>query len=188
MQLKTALSAILKPESFSYSVHRGFFFFQLFCYSSYTIENDKEVKNKQMFHQHLCRLELSINTGSFCGKQPSTLVTLLLQFCKGENVSYIFRPSLKHLLCSVCACLIWLQFSLLSEMRGVVSAQDLERFDALVLRREIEALKARQGAAGGTAVHTDSFSMVSYPDTLASSSGSYVTSTTLSSARVRGPV
>lgn len=73
-------------------------------------------------------------------------------------------------------------------MRGLVSAQDLERFDALVLRREIEALKARQGAAGGTALHTDSFSMVSYPDTLASSSGSYVTSTTLSSARVSGTV
>ncbi|XP_053505463.1 whirlin isoform X1 [Ictalurus furcatus] len=75
------------------------------------------------------------------------------------------------------------KFSLLSEMRGLVSAQDLENFDALVLRREIEALKARQGAAGGAALHTDSFSMVSYPDTLASSSGSYMTSTTLSSAR-----
>ncbi|XP_058272455.1 whirlin isoform X2 [Hemibagrus wyckioides] len=75
------------------------------------------------------------------------------------------------------------KFSLLSEMRGLISAQDLEHFDALVLRREIEALKARQGAAGGAALHTDSFSMVSYPDTLASSSGSYVTSTTLSSAR-----
>ncbi|KAK3555452.1 hypothetical protein QTP86_016099 [Hemibagrus guttatus] len=75
------------------------------------------------------------------------------------------------------------KFSLLSEMRGLISAQDLERFDAMVLHREIEALKARQGAAGGAALHTDSFSMVSYPDTLASSSGSYVTSTTLSSAR-----
>ncbi|GAA6097071.1 whirlin isoform X2 [Tachysurus ichikawai] len=75
------------------------------------------------------------------------------------------------------------KFSLMSEMRGLISAQDLERFDALVLRKEIEALKARQGAAGGAALHTDSFSMVSYPDTLASSSGSYMTSTTLSSAR-----
>ncbi|XP_060746859.1 whirlin isoform X2 [Tachysurus vachellii] len=75
------------------------------------------------------------------------------------------------------------KFSLMSEMRGQISAQDLERFDALVLRKEIEALKARQGAAGGAALHTDSFSMVSYPDTLASSSGSYMTSTTLSSAR-----
>lgn len=84
----------------------------------------------------------------------------------------------------MCVCVFWLQFSLLSEMRGLVSAQDLESFDALVLRREIEALKARQGAAGGAALHTDSFSMVSYPDTLASSSGSYMTSTTLSSARV----
>ncbi|GAA6097070.1 whirlin isoform X1 [Tachysurus ichikawai] len=77
------------------------------------------------------------------------------------------------------------KFSLMSEMRGLISAQDLERFDALVLRKEIEALKARQGAAGGAALHTDSFSMVSYPDTLASSSGSYMTSTTLSSARER---
>ncbi|KAI5091431.1 whirlin isoform X1, partial [Silurus meridionalis] len=79
------------------------------------------------------------------------------------------------------------KFSLLTEMRGLVSAQDLERFDALVLRREIEALKARQGEAGGAALHSDSFSMVSYPDTLASSSGSYMTSTTLSSARVEKP-
>uniref|UniRef100_W5KTD7 Whirlin n=1 Tax=Astyanax mexicanus TaxID=7994 RepID=W5KTD7_ASTMX len=74
------------------------------------------------------------------------------------------------------------KFSLLSEVRGLVSAQDLERFDALVLRREIEALKARQGAAGAAALHPDSFSMVSYPDTLASSA-SFMTSTTLSSAR-----
>ncbi|KAL7844080.1 hypothetical protein SRHO_G00226190 [Serrasalmus rhombeus] len=74
------------------------------------------------------------------------------------------------------------KFSLLSEMRGLVSPQDLERFDALVLRREIEALKARQGAAGAAALHPDSFSMVSYPDTLASSA-SYMTNTTLSSAR-----
>ncbi|XP_035383589.1 whirlin isoform X3 [Electrophorus electricus] len=75
------------------------------------------------------------------------------------------------------------KFSLLSEVRGLVSALDLERFDALVLRREIEAMKARQGAAGATALHPDSFSMVSYPDTLTSSSASYVTNTTLSSAR-----
>ncbi|KAG9266237.1 whirlin isoform X1 [Astyanax mexicanus] len=74
------------------------------------------------------------------------------------------------------------KFSLLSEVRGLVSAQDLERFDALVLRREIEALKARQGAAGAAALHPDSFSMVSYPDTLASSA-SFMTNTTLSSAR-----
>ncbi|XP_036444902.1 whirlin [Colossoma macropomum] len=76
------------------------------------------------------------------------------------------------------------KFSLLSEVRGLVSPQDLERFDALVLRREIEALKARQGAAGAAALHPDSFSMVSYPDTLASSA-SYMTNTTLSSARER---
>lgn len=76
---------------------------------------------------------------------------------------------------------IFLQFSLLSEVRGIVTPQDVEKFDGLVLRREIEALKARQGGAG----FHDSFSMVSYPDTLASSSASFMTNTTLSSARVR---
>ncbi|XP_051536408.1 whirlin-like [Myxocyprinus asiaticus] len=75
------------------------------------------------------------------------------------------------------------KFSLLSEVRGLVTPQDVERFDGLVLRREIEALKARQG--GGTGFQ-DSFSMVSYPDTLASSSASYMTNTTLSSARNDG--
>ncbi|XP_056147028.1 whirlin [Lampris incognitus] len=78
------------------------------------------------------------------------------------------------------------KFSLLSEVRGLVTPQDLERFDGLVLRREIQALKARQGAAGTTtAPHLDSLSMVSYPDTLTSSSASYMTNTTLSSARER---
>ncbi|XP_053717839.1 whirlin isoform X2 [Synchiropus splendidus] len=72
------------------------------------------------------------------------------------------------------------KFSLLSEVRGLVAPQDLERFDALVLRREIQALKARQGATAGH--QTDSVSMVSYPDTL-TSSGSFMTNTTLSSAR-----
>ncbi|XP_042565364.1 whirlin [Clupea harengus] len=75
------------------------------------------------------------------------------------------------------------KFSLLSEVRGLVSPQDLERFDGMVLRREIEALKARQGGAGAAALHPDSYSMVSYPDTLASSSASFMTNTTLSSAR-----
>ncbi|XP_028828773.1 whirlin isoform X3 [Denticeps clupeoides] len=74
------------------------------------------------------------------------------------------------------------KFSLLSEVRSLVSPQDLERFDALVLRREIEALKARQGGAGASALQADSYSMVSYPDTLTSST-SYMTNTTLSSAR-----
>ncbi|XP_050949480.1 whirlin isoform X1 [Labeo rohita] len=74
------------------------------------------------------------------------------------------------------------KFSLLSEVRGLVTPQDVERFDGLVLRREIEALKARQG---GGAAFQDSFSMVSYPDTLASSSASFMTNTTLSSARER---
>uniref|UniRef100_A0A3P9LTG6 Whirlin n=1 Tax=Oryzias latipes TaxID=8090 RepID=A0A3P9LTG6_ORYLA len=77
------------------------------------------------------------------------------------------------------------KFSLLSEVRGLVTPQDLERFDGLVLRREIQALKARQGAAGASAVPPDSLSMVSYPDTLTSSSASFMTNTTLSSARVR---
>ncbi|XP_061590459.1 whirlin isoform X2 [Cololabis saira] len=75
------------------------------------------------------------------------------------------------------------KFSLLSEVRGLVTPQDLERFDGLVLRREIQALKARQGTAGATALQVDSLSMVSYPDTLTSSSASFMTNTTLSSAR-----
>lgn len=76
------------------------------------------------------------------------------------------------------------QFSLLSEVRGLVSPQDLEHFDALVLRREIQALKARQGTCGAAALHPDSLSVVSFPETLASSSASFMTNTTLSSARV----
>ena len=70
-------------------------------------------------------------------------------------------------------------------MRGLVTPQDLERFDGLVLRREIQALKGRQGPAGAPGLHPDSQSMVSYPDTLTSSSASFMTNTTLSSARVR---
>ncbi|XP_041816019.1 whirlin isoform X3 [Chelmon rostratus] len=77
------------------------------------------------------------------------------------------------------------KFSLLSEVRGLVTPQDLEHFDGLVLRREIQALKARQGTAGATALQPDSLSMVSYPDTLTSSSASFMTNTTLSSARER---
>ncbi|XP_031711789.1 whirlin isoform X2 [Anarrhichthys ocellatus] len=75
------------------------------------------------------------------------------------------------------------KFSLLSEVRGLVTPQDLEHFDGLVLRREIQALKARQGTAGASALQPDSMSMVSYPDTLTSSSASFMTNTTLSSAR-----
>ncbi|XP_077398570.1 whirlin isoform X6 [Vanacampus margaritifer] len=77
------------------------------------------------------------------------------------------------------------KFSLLSEVRGLVTPQDLERFDGLVLRREIQALKARQGTAGAPALQSDTLSMVSYPDTLTSSSASFMTNTTLSSARER---
>ncbi|XP_057578374.1 whirlin [Hippopotamus amphibius kiboko] len=71
------------------------------------------------------------------------------------------------------------KFSLLSEVRGTISPQDLDRFDHLVLRREIESMKARQptGPAAG-----DTYSMVSYSDT-GSSTGSHSTSTTVSSAR-----
>uniref|UniRef100_A0A803TVP5 PDZ domain-containing protein n=1 Tax=Anolis carolinensis TaxID=28377 RepID=A0A803TVP5_ANOCA len=72
------------------------------------------------------------------------------------------------------------KFSLLSEVRGVISPQDLDRFDNLVLKREIEFMKARQPSGTGTG--TDSFSMMSYGDTV-SSTGSHFTSTTVSSAR-----
>ncbi|XP_065821935.1 whirlin isoform X2 [Labrus bergylta] len=75
------------------------------------------------------------------------------------------------------------KFSLLSEVRGLVTPQDLEHFDGLVLRREIQALKARQGTGGAAAHQPDSLSVVSYPDTLTSSSASFMTNTTLSSAR-----
>ncbi|XP_038124254.1 whirlin isoform X2 [Cyprinodon tularosa] len=75
------------------------------------------------------------------------------------------------------------KFSLLSEVRGLVTPQDLERFDGMVLRREIQALKARQGTTGATNMQPDCLSMVSYPDTLTSSSASFMTNTTLSSAR-----
>ncbi|XP_032905158.1 whirlin isoform X1 [Amblyraja radiata] len=70
------------------------------------------------------------------------------------------------------------KFSLLSEVRGIVTPQDLDRFDSMVLRREIESMKARQTSSTGS----DSYSAMSYGET-ASSSGSYYTSTTLSSAR-----
>lgn len=80
------------------------------------------------------------------------------------------------------------QFSLLSEVRGLVTPQDLECFDGMVLRREIQALKARQNKPGSSTLQPDSLSMVSYPDTLTSSSASFMTNTTLSSARVSDPV
>ncbi|XP_069868363.1 whirlin isoform X5 [Dipodomys merriami] len=71
------------------------------------------------------------------------------------------------------------KFSLLSEVRGSISPQDLGRFDHLVLRREIESMKARQPQGPGAG---DTYSMVSYSDT-GSSTGSHGTSTTVSSAR-----
>ncbi|KAM8796561.1 whirlin [Eudromia elegans] len=74
------------------------------------------------------------------------------------------------------------KFSLLSEVRGMISPQDLDRFDNLVLKREIESMKARQPS--GPSIGTDSYSMMSYSDTVSSSS-SHFTSTTVSSARER---
>ncbi|KFP86070.1 Whirlin, partial [Acanthisitta chloris] len=74
------------------------------------------------------------------------------------------------------------KFSLLSEVRGVISPQDLDRFDNLVLKREIESMKARQPT--GPSAATDSYSMMSYSDTVSSSS-SHFTATTVSSARER---
>ncbi|XP_047555417.1 whirlin isoform X3 [Lutra lutra] len=73
------------------------------------------------------------------------------------------------------------KFSLLSEVRGTISPQDLDRFDHLVLRREIESMKARQPPGPGPG---DTYSTVSYSDT-GSSTGSHGTSTTVSSARER---
>ncbi|XP_010140234.1 PREDICTED: whirlin-like, partial [Buceros rhinoceros silvestris] len=74
------------------------------------------------------------------------------------------------------------KFSLLSEVRGVISPQDLDRFDNLVLKREIESMKARQPS--GPSISTDCYSMMSYSDTVSSSS-SHFTATTVSSARER---
>ncbi|XP_049977764.1 whirlin isoform X2 [Alexandromys fortis] len=73
------------------------------------------------------------------------------------------------------------KFSLLSEVRSIILPQDLDRFDHLVLRREIESMKARQPPGPGAG---DTYSMVSYSDT-GSSTGSHGTSTTVSSARER---
>uniref|UniRef100_A0A8C8SND9 Whirlin n=1 Tax=Pelusios castaneus TaxID=367368 RepID=A0A8C8SND9_9SAUR len=70
------------------------------------------------------------------------------------------------------------KFSLLSEVRGLIAPQDLDRFDNLVLKREIESMKARQPSVPST----DSCSMTSYSDNC-SSTGSHFTSTTVSSAR-----
>uniref|UniRef100_A0A8V5G6D3 Whirlin n=1 Tax=Melopsittacus undulatus TaxID=13146 RepID=A0A8V5G6D3_MELUD len=72
------------------------------------------------------------------------------------------------------------KFSLLSDVRGIISPQDLDRFDNLVLKREIECMKARQPS--GPSLATDSYSMMSYSDTVSSSS-SHFTATTVSSAR-----
>ncbi|XP_070811997.1 whirlin [Pituophis catenifer annectens] len=72
------------------------------------------------------------------------------------------------------------KFSLLSEVRGVISPQDLDHFDHLVLKREIEFMKARQPSGTGT----DCYSTTSYSDS-ASCTESHFTSTTASSARER---
>uniref|UniRef100_A0A8C3RQP2 Whirlin n=1 Tax=Chelydra serpentina TaxID=8475 RepID=A0A8C3RQP2_CHESE len=70
------------------------------------------------------------------------------------------------------------KFSLLSEVRGMIAPQDLDRFNNLVLKREIESMKARQPSVPSA----DSYSMTSYSDT-GSSTCSHFTSTTVSSAR-----
>ncbi|XP_075761781.1 whirlin isoform X2 [Pelodiscus sinensis] len=70
------------------------------------------------------------------------------------------------------------KFSLLSEVRGLVAPQDLDRFDNLVLKREIESMKARQASVPSA----DSYSVTSCSDT-GSSTGSHFTATTVSSAR-----
>lgn len=105
--------------------------------------------------------------------------TFILILIKALVLSSCYKNDPSPVLCTSLP-----QFSLLSEVRGLVTPQDLEHFDGLVLRREIQALKARQVTAGATALQPDSASMVSYPDTLTSSSASFLTNTTLSSARV----
>ncbi|XP_035291465.1 whirlin isoform X1 [Anguilla anguilla] len=75
------------------------------------------------------------------------------------------------------------KFSLLSEIRALVAPQDLERYDGLVLRREVEAVRARQERAGG--LNPDPCSAVSFPETLSSSCASYLSSATPGSARER---
>uniref|UniRef100_K7GDA8 Whirlin n=1 Tax=Pelodiscus sinensis TaxID=13735 RepID=K7GDA8_PELSI len=72
------------------------------------------------------------------------------------------------------------KFSLLSEVRGLPAPQDLDRFDNLVLKREIESMKARQASVPSA----DSYSVTSCSDT-GSSTGSHFTATTVSSARER---
>uniref|UniRef100_A0A8C4XC10 Whirlin n=1 Tax=Erpetoichthys calabaricus TaxID=27687 RepID=A0A8C4XC10_ERPCA len=74
------------------------------------------------------------------------------------------------------------KFSLLSDVRGLVLPKDLDRFDSLVLKREIDSMKARQNVNLETGA--DSYSVASHADTL-TSTGTYLTSTTLSSARER---
>ncbi|XP_048678734.1 whirlin isoform X3 [Caretta caretta] len=72
------------------------------------------------------------------------------------------------------------KFSLLSEVRWVIAPQDLDRFNTLVLKREIESMKARQPSVPSA----DSYSMTSHSDA-GSSTCSHFTSTTVSSARER---
>lgn len=53
------------------------------------------------------------------------------------------------------------QLSLLAEVRTLIAAQDLERFDGQVLHREMEAWRARH--AGPGLLHPDSIS-VTHPE------------------------
>lgn len=120
---------------------------------------------------------------SFC-TGPSEVFVFIVT-CSYKTMALGVPSALSSLLPHAFHLSLCPQFSLFSEVRGLVTPQDLEHFDALVLRREIQALKARQGSSGAAALQQDSLSMVSYPDTLTSSSASCMTNTTLSSARVR---
>ncbi|KAL0979069.1 hypothetical protein UPYG_G00180140 [Umbra pygmaea] len=75
------------------------------------------------------------------------------------------------------ASMSFLQLSLLSEVRGLVSPQDLELFDRLVLHREREALKAWHGGIGAPQPHSRS------AQTELSSSHSHSNASSLSSAK-----
>ncbi|KAM6182715.1 whirlin isoform 1-T1 [Erethizon dorsatum] len=107
------------------------------------------------------------------GQEHATMAYYLDQYRSGSVSVEALATALFELLNTHA------KFSLLSEVRGTISPQDLDHFDHLVLRREIESMKARQPPGPGAG---DTYSVVSYSDT-GSSTGSHGTSTTVSSAR-----
>ncbi|XP_010637770.1 whirlin, partial [Fukomys damarensis] len=109
------------------------------------------------------------------GQECATMAYYLDQYRRGSISVEALATALFELLNTHA------KFALLSEVRGTISPQDLDRFDHLVLRREIESMKARQPPGPGAG---DTYSVVSYSDT-GSSTGSHGTSTTVSSARER---